>query len=230
MNSLLIIHSSARVDGSLTRRLLDHAQSRWLERNPASSVETLDLALHAPPFVDESWVKAAYVRADQRGGTLAAALRTSDQYIDLLQQAHAIVIGAPVYNFGIPARLKAFLEQVIRLGRTFEIRRENADPYVGLLANKPVLVAVAAGSELIEKNSPRAHLNFLEPHLSAVLRLVGLSDQTFVAVGGQQGDRLKLERKILEAQVQIDQWTSRVQAPPIAPHRSASTRARPGTT
>ncbi len=209
MKTLLILDSSARINRSITRHLTQRAAAGWLSGHPDRRVHRVDLGITPPPAIDESWIAAAYTRAPLRTSEMIAALRASDRYVDQLIEADAIVIGAPLYNFGMPAQLKAYLEQVVRIGRTFDFGPTREQPYVGLLANKPTLVATSSGSPRITHSAPGAEASFLEPQLLTTLRLMGITDVTFASLRGQQEDATHVARALAEAEHEVDAWLAR---------------------
>lgn len=210
MKTLLVINSSARLTRSITRQLTERAKTNWLATHPAGRVVALDVGLTPPPAVDEAWIAAAYTRPDQRPPGMTEVLRTSDRYIDLLVAADAIVIGAPIYNFGMPAQLKAFFEQVVRIGRTFDFGATRDSPYLGLLADKPVLIAVSSGSAGLEPSRGEFPLNYLEPHMRTILKLMGLTQVTFAYMAGQQAEPEILARALRRAGQAVDAWSGLV--------------------
>ncbi len=118
---------------------------------------------------------------------------------------HHIAPGAPIYNFGVPAQLKAWNDQVVRLGRTFAFEATSATPYQPLVNSKPVVVITAAGDGDIFPGGPLGHMNHLEPHLTTTLGFIGLTDLRFIRAGyGEyQDDRTK--RSLAKAEQEVDQ-------------------------
>ena len=107
----------------------------------------------------------------------------SETLIEELIEADAIVLGVPMYNFGMPAQLKAYFDEIVRVGRTFAFDADASEPYRPLLSSKPVVVIVSVGDGSLLPGGTLAHLNFLEPHLEAILAFIGLTDITFVRAG-----------------------------------------------
>src|SRR4051812_10832695 len=210
MKKLLVINSSARLTRSVTRKLTQRAEKNWLAHHLDGVVQHIDVGLTPPPAVDESWIAAAYSRPGARTAEMIATLRPSDIFIDQLIEADAIVIGAPIYNFGLPAQLKAFFEQIVRIGRTFDFGANTDSPYVGLLRDIPVLVVTSSGSSTMNPGGETFHLNFLEPHLMTILGLMGLTNVTFARMSGQQADPETLARAFVKAEQEVDAWLARI--------------------
>lgn len=174
--SLLHIDASPRGARSKSRQLGADYVAAWRSRHPDAAVVTRDLTQEPPPFVSEAWVEGAYAPAAQQSPAAQAAIAVSNRYVDELLAADQLVITTPIYNLSIPATLKAWIDQIVRAGRTFALRQGG---YEGLVKGKRVLVIVASGSDF-RPNTPGGAYNFLEPYLRAVLGFVGITDVQFV--------------------------------------------------
>jgi len=181
--ALLVLNTSARVTRSLTHQLTGRFARAWLARHPGAALVRRDFALSPPPAIDEAWIAAAFTPAGERTPAQRAVLALSETLIAEIEAATAIVVGAPLYNFGMPASLKAWFDQVVRVDRTFVITDDPAEPYRPLLAPKPVVVLTSAGSAAFQPGGEAAHLNFLEPHVRTLFEFIGLPEVTFVRVG-----------------------------------------------
>jgi Acyl carrier protein phosphodiesterase len=206
MKTLLVVHSSGRVTRSITRRLAHRFIRAWSAANPDGAVLERDVGLHPPPTVNEAWITAAFTPPDRRTPAMREALRESDALLDEIDRADAIVIGAPLYNFGMPAQLKAWFDQIIRVGRTFDMTGDPADPYRPLLPPKPVVVLVSAGDAAMLPGGSAFPLATLEPHLTTVLTFNGLADLTFIRVGDEEKPGESHERSIAAAEHEIDRY------------------------
>ena len=174
-HSILRLDASARRDGSVTRDLT----GRILARFPQADVTIRDLA-DGLPLIDASWVAANFTPEADRDAAQRAALALSDTLIAEVRAADTLVIGLPIYNFGVPATLKAWIDLIARAGVTF--RYTEAGPE-GLLTGKRAIVAVASGGT--ETGSP---LDFATGYLRHMLGFVGITDVSFVSA-----DRLALD-------------------------------------
>ena len=139
---LLRIDSSARSQtsdrssrGSHTRRLTERFTRRWLQQRPNDVLISRDVGQSPPHPVAEKWIGAAFTKPDQREPWMNEALAESDALINELIAADLVVAGVPMYNFGMPAQFKAYIDNVVRVGRTFGFDRSRPDdPYTPLLA------------------------------------------------------------------------------------------------
>lgn len=208
MKRLLIINSSGRITRSITRHLTKRFTERWQALNSGSEILVRDVGVHPPAPVDEAWIAAAFAGPENRGD--AGALALSDALIEEIMRADLIVLGVPMYNFGMPAQLKAYIDQIVRVGRTFAFSEDETNPYQGLVPRKPVVMITATGTGGYEAGGVFAHLNFLEPHLEAVFRFIGLTDITFIRVGFEELQNDRFKRSVASAEKEVDQVLERL--------------------
>ncbi|NKX43315.1 FMN-dependent NADH-azoreductase [Roseicyclus persicicus] len=187
--TLLRIDASARRSGSVSRDLTDRIVARF---GPDTSVVTRDLA-DGLPLIDEAWVTANFTPADPRTPEQRAALALSDTLVAELQAADTVVIGVPIYNFGVPAALKAWVDLVARAGVTF---RYSATGPVGLLTGKRAILVVASGG-----TAAGSELDFATGFLRHVLGFIGITEVDIVTA-----DRLMLdpEATLASAAAQVE--------------------------
>ncbi|NEQ23650.1 MAG: FMN-dependent NADH-azoreductase, partial [Microcoleus sp. SIO2G3] len=126
MAHLLHIDSSPRGERSHSRRLTREFIDAWMQAHPTDVVTYRDVGRNPAPHVDEPWIAAAYTPPAQRTPQLQEAIRISDQLVDEFLSADVYVIGVPMYNLSIPSTLKAYIDQIVRIGRTFEFTPEDA--------------------------------------------------------------------------------------------------------
>jgi len=210
MKSLLVINSSARVTRSITRHLTGRFVAGWKSRSPGTEIIDRDIGINPPAPTNEAWITAAFsdAAAENPGGF--PVLMQSETLIKELFRASAVVMGVPMYNFGMPAQMKAYVDQIVRVGRTFAFKPGADDPYIPLIPSKPVIVITSTGAGGYEPGGPFAHLNFLEPHLEGVLRFVGLSQIDFVRVGYEEFQDGRLKRAMAAAEATVDSLLDRL--------------------
>lgn len=170
---LLHVDSSAR-DSSVSRKLTARFAEEWKKNHPEGEVIYRDLSTTALPQITDDW-GATYVDESSLTPAQRSYLSTSDNLIEELQVADTVVIGAPMYNFSISALLKAWIDQIVRKGKTVNFGPEGSR---GLLKGKEVVVITSRGGSY-ENGSPTAALDFQEPYLRAILGFIGL-DVTFI--------------------------------------------------
>jgi FMN-dependent NADH-azoreductase len=191
--NILRIDSSARRDDSETRALND-AFIRRIGATAETTVKHRDLAADPPNFVNETWVGANFTDPDARSATQVAELAASDTLVAELQAADIIVIGAPIYNFFIPAVLKAWIDMVARVGVTFRYGDNGPE---GLLKNKQVYVMIAHGPGGTSIGSAQ---DFATPYLRHLLSFIGLHDVVFVSAAEVKEDSHRLDAAVLSTQ------------------------------
>ncbi len=184
--NILRIDSSARRDGSETRALTDEFISR-IGATADTTVIHRDLAVDAPDFVNETWVGAAFIDPNARSDRQAAALVASDALVAELETADVIVIGAPIYNFSIPAVLKAWIDMVARARVTF---LHTEDGPVGLLKNKRAFVMISHGPDGTTIGSAT---DFATPYLRHLLGFIGIHDVEFISATEVNEDSRRLD-------------------------------------
>jgi FMN-dependent NADH-azoreductase len=205
MNSLLVINSSGRFTRSITRRLTARFVAGWKSRNPRTKVMTRDVGLNPPPPVNEAWIAAAFAEDPDHAASASTSLALSETLIAEVITAEAIVLGVPMYNFGLPAQLKAYFDQIVRVGRTFAFDAEATEPYRPLLSSRPVVAITSVGDGALLPGGALAHLNFLEPHLETILAFIGLTDITFVRASYNEYQDDRAKRSLVAAEASIDQ-------------------------
>jgi FMN-dependent NADH-azoreductase len=176
---LLQIDSSVR-SNSVTRQLTAKFVEEWKKNHPAGEVTQRDLATSMLPHITDDW-GGTHLEPSQMTPAQRNYLSTSDRLIEELQAADIIVIGAPMYNFTIASPLKAWIDQIVRIGKTFGYGASGAR---GLLGNKKVIVVTARGGAY-EKGTPGEKFDFQEPYLRHILGFIGLTDVTFIHAENQ---------------------------------------------
>lgn len=173
--TILRIDSSSRQAGSVSRALADQYLSGREER-----IVLRDVGLRPLPVITADWMNANWTASDKRSVEQTEILQQSDMLISELEEAEEIVISVPIYNFGVPAALKAWIDLICRAGRTFQY---TADGPQGLLRGKTAMIFLASGGTKFE--SP---IDFCGPYLRHVLSFVGIEDVTCVAADALMGD------------------------------------------
>ena len=186
--TILHVDSSARREGSVTRDL----SARITSRLEAAEVIRRDLATPLPQL-SEDWVNANFTPADQRSAEQQAVLAQSDALVEELQRADTIVIGTPVYNFTVPAALKAWIDLVARAGVTF---RYTEDGPIGLLEGKRAIIALASGG-----TPAGSEIDFATTYLRHVLGFIGITEVEVVAADAMARDA---DAALTKANGQID--------------------------
>lgn len=191
-HTILEVNASARHNGSVSRQLVSEVvqslrtseSSRIIHRDVASGIAV----------VNDDWVAANLTPKEERSDQHVSALQTSDALIEEVRQADVLVIGVPIYNFGIPASLKAWIDQICRAGETFSYT-ENGP--VGLLEGKRAIVVITSGGV-----GSGTELDFATNYMKHVLGFIGIDDVEIIAA-----DRLMFdgEAKLTAVRKSIEQ-------------------------
>jgi FMN-dependent NADH-azoreductase len=176
---LLQIDSSCR-SSSVTRQLTAKFVEEWKRNHPDGEVIKRDLATTMLPHITDDW-GGTHLEPSQLTPAQRNYLSTSDHLIEELEAADTIIIGAPMYNVAIPSPLKAWIDQIVRIGKTFGYGSSGAR---GLLGDKKVIVVTARGGAY-EKGTPAEKVDFQEPYLRHIFGFIGLSDVTFIHAENQ---------------------------------------------
>lgn len=203
METLLVINSSGRRTRSITRRLTSRFIEEWRAAHPNGEVIERDVTATPPPVVTENWVAGAFGDPASLTPEQRAALAPSDEIIAEVKRADAIVIGSPIYNFGMPAQLKAWIDQLVRAGVTFGFDPSQDPAYQPLLESKPVTVIVSAGDGAMHPGGALWSMNHFEPHLQTVLGFIGLPDIEFIRVGYDEYQDERLKNSLATAEQRV---------------------------
>jgi len=179
MATLLQIDSSGLSDTSITRRLSAHYAAKWKEANPDGKIIQRNLSETNVPFATEALIFAMNTAPDKLTSSQKLLLSLPDELMKELLEAETYVIGAPMYNFSIPAILKAYIDAIVRPGLTFSY--DGGTPK-GLLKNKKVIVVTASGGDYSQ--APMKNMDFVEPYLKTIFGFIGITDVTFVKAHG----------------------------------------------
>jgi FMN-dependent NADH-azoreductase len=188
---VLRVDSSARAENSTTRKLTESLLSHLSEKQELDI--TLRNVAEGLPFVSPDWVGANFTDPADRNAEQQKTLAQSDALIAEVQSADILVIGVPVYNFGVPAALKAWIDMIARARETFKYT-ENGP--VGLLSGKKAYLIVASGGTEVESG-----IDYATPYMKHVLGFIGVTDVTVIAAGQQMMDEKASEKaeKSIEA-------------------------------
>ena len=186
-STLLHIDVSARINHSISRSLSSKFIETWVKARPQDKVIRRDIGQHPPSFVTEKWIAASFTPKDQRTPTQLGTLAESDELIAELKAADILVLGTPMYNYGMPAALKAWVDQVIRVNETFSFDLDRGDWPLEPILKRKILVGLTSKGEFgFGPGGMRQHMNFLDGHLEALAHYLGLEERHFIHVEYQE--------------------------------------------
>ncbi len=177
MPTLLAIQSSPRGDYSVSRKLTAKFIEDWKAQHQGGTVVERDLMKTDLPFVDLPWIAGAYTPAEQHSPEIKKAISVSNNLIAELMSVDHIVIGTSMYNFSIPANLKAYIDHIVRVNVTF------TPQYEGLVKGKKASIILASGG-VYTPGSQAEGYNVAVSYLKQILGFIGITDVTDVLVGG----------------------------------------------
>ncbi|WP_353065980.1 NAD(P)H-dependent oxidoreductase [Tunturibacter psychrotolerans] len=180
MPTLLVVNSSPFSETSVSRGLTSEFVENWKKANPTGKVIIRDLAASNLKTIDAAWVGAAYTPKDARSAEQTEALVLSATLLAELRAADEYVLGVPMHNFGVPAVLKLWIDQIARVGETFSYA---SGAPKGLLIGKRATFLVATGGAY-DAGTQMASFNHVEPYLRDVFGFLGVTDTTFLSAGG----------------------------------------------
>ena len=197
MSRVLVIESSARQQGSVSRELTRQFIGNWQAAHPADQIQIRDLAVEPVPHLDATLLGGWMTPSEQQNDAEKAALARSNQLTDELLAADVLVLAAPMYNFAIPSTLKAWLDHVLRAGVTFKYTETGPQ---GLLTGKRAYVLTARGG--IYAGSGMDHQ---EPYLRQALAFIGIHDVQFIHAEGLNMGAEFSEQGLAKAREQLAQ-------------------------
>ena len=179
MPTLLNIQSSPRGSESISRTLSGQFVAQWEKNHPGGRVVLRDLTESHLPFVTVPWIHAIFLPAEQRTPEMRLALAASDELIAELFSADHILIGTPMYNFTVPANLKAWIDQVVRPRATHSGPPERK----GLVTGKRCTIIIASGGTY-DQGLPAAASDHESGYLKRILGFIGITDIEIIRAGG----------------------------------------------
>ena len=177
MPTLLAIESSPRGDNSVSRKLTTKFTDDWKTQHTGGRVIVRDLMKTNLPFIDLPWILGAYTPAEQHSPEIKEAIAISDDLIAELMAADHIVVGTSMYNFSVPAVLKAYIDHIVRVGVTF------SPSYEGLVKGKKLTIILASGG-VYTPGAPGEGYNVAVSYLKQIFGFIGVTDVSEVLAGG----------------------------------------------
>jgi len=222
MATILHIDASARPGrsdqdrfGSHTRRLTARFVGRWAAARPDDRIIYRDVGQTPPQPVTGRWIHAAFTKPEQREPWMHVVLAESDALVDELIGADVIVAGVPMYNFGPPAQFKAYIDNIVRVGRTFGFDRSRpGDPYWPLLSEhgKRLVILSSRGDYGYGEGERIEHLNHVEASIRTAFRYLGITAFESIAVEYDEFADERLQASLARAESEIDALVERLVA------------------
>jgi len=176
MSTILVITASPRGERSVSRTLTTGFAGQLAKHHPQDTILLRDIGHHPVPHVTEPWVVGAFAPAEAQTAESKAAIAVSDQLVEEFLSADRYIFGVPMYNLNIPSTFKAYIDQIVRAGKTFAV---GPNGYEGLVKGKKALFITSSGGSYLS-GSPYAAYNFQEPYLRAIFGFIGVTEVQFV--------------------------------------------------
>jgi FMN-dependent NADH-azoreductase len=200
MKNILFVQISPRGLESYSQQVAQSIVDEFKKRDPGTQVVVRDLARNPPPHVGSAFVSGLWIPSEKRTKLQAIALAHSDALIDELAAADVVVLAVPMYNFGLPSTLKAWIDHVVRGGRTFAYSKNGPE---GLLKGKRAILVLARGG--VYSEGPAKPLDFQEPYLRSILGFIGITDIEVVRVEGISVSAIGAEKAMASAMEQSNE-------------------------
>lgn len=194
MSTILVITASPRGERSVSRALTTSFANLLAQNHPQDTILLRDLGHQPVPHVTEPWVVGAFAPSEAQTPESKAAIAVSDQLVDEFLAADKFIFGVPMYNFSIPSTLKAYIDQIVRAGKTFAV---GPNGYEGLVKDKKALFITSSGGSY-HAGTPFGSYNHQEPYLRAIFGFIGVTEVQFVGADslnqGEDAARLSREK------------------------------------
>ncbi|WP_422020728.1 FMN-dependent NADH-azoreductase [Pyruvatibacter mobilis] len=187
MTTILRLDASARKSRSLTRTLSTSFIDQWREADPTARIIERDVGTNPPSLITEDWIAAVFADPEELSPEQQALVAESDQLIGEIEAADIIAIATPMYNYGMPAHLKAWVDQVVRINRTFTFDLARGDkPLQPILSGKTLVMLTSWGEFGFGPGEVNAHANHLTTHLETVSKYLGVDDIHHIGIEYQE--------------------------------------------
>ena len=212
MPKLLHIDSSARSGlsqttpyGSHTRYLTALFVEQWCQLNPTTQIIYRDVGVQPPAPVTGEWIHAAFTPENAREDWMRETLAASDVLIDEILAADVIVAGVPMYNFGPPAQFKAYIDNIVRVGKTFGFdRTRSGEPYWPLLnQGKRLVILSSRGDYGYDAGQPSAYRNHVESSIQSAFGYIGITDVRGTAIEYDEFSDERLAQSVAHATAEV---------------------------
>ncbi len=182
MSKMLHIDASVRAainpnpnHNSISKNIANRLVSSWKKQRPIDEYIYRDVGMNPPPLITQDWIDAVFTPEDKRTQAQCDVLSISDQLIAEISSSDIILISSPMYNYGMPAQLKAWFDQIIRMNKTFDFDLARGDfPLKPILSGKILIIITSSGEFGFEKDGIRHNMNHLAPHLRTLSKYLGV--------------------------------------------------------
>jgi len=184
MSKMLHIDASVRAainpnpnHNSISKNIASRLVNLWKNKRPMDEYIYRDVGMNPPPFITQDWIDAVFTPENKRTKAQCDVLSISDQLIAEVSSSDIILISSPIYNYGMPAQLKAWFDQIIRINKIFDFDLARGDfPLQPLLSGKILIIITSSGEFGFEKDGIRQNMSHLVPHLRTLSKYLGVEE------------------------------------------------------
>lgn len=210
MKTLLILNSSSKKEGSISRSLTSIFVDEWMRLYPDDIIMYRDIHQSQIPHISAQWIEAAFKPIEQRSAADISQLELSNKLVDELIAADIVVLGTPMYNWSIPSCLKAYLDHIVRINLTILLNEGDAEtPVKGLLQNKQAFLCLSRGGLGYDNGEKFASTNFQSSYLKHIFHLIGFHTVSEIAINGTSHSEIAISTKQNEATKKIKEIISK---------------------
>ncbi|MEN5058940.1 FMN-dependent NADH-azoreductase [Sphingobacterium kitahiroshimense] len=185
MKKILVLNTSPKKEDSLSRQLTQLFISEWLSKRPDDIVCYRDIVETGIPHLSELWISAALKPIELRSPEERDELILSDILVQEIETADIIVLGTPMYNWSIPSALKAYIDHIVRVGRTIALDENNIEnPVTGLLRDKQIYLCLVRGGVGYQKGERFATMDFQRSYLKTIFNVMGIDKVAEMIING----------------------------------------------
>lgn len=200
MTTVLKVEASARRIRSLSRELTRNFLDSWVQEGQALKIIERDVGLTPPDAISEDWIAAVFTPYEDRRAEQHELLALSDTMIEEIKRSDVIVISTPMYNYGMPAALKAWFDQVIRVNETFSFDLGRGDrPLEPILSGKTLVILTSCGEFGFEQGGLNEGAGHLVPHIVTASKYLGVETWHHIGVEYQEFGDERHEKSKREA-------------------------------
>lgn len=213
MPTLLHIDASVRAAtndnpsyDSISKNIAQHFVRSLQDNNAIGEYIYRDVGINPPSFITQAWIESVFTPASKQTAEQRALLAESDQIINEVALADTIVISTPMYNYGMPAQLKAWFDQIVRINKTFDFDLDRGDfPLQPLLSGKRLVIITSTGEFGFEQGGVREHMSHLVPHLRTLSKYLGVEHIDEIASEYQEFNDDRHQQSVTKAYIKAEQ-------------------------
>jgi len=196
---------------SISKTLSGHFMDKWMTSNAEDEIIHRDIGLNPPEYISQDWIAAVFTPDEVKTDEQRALLALSDTLINEVDQADIIVISSPMYNYGMPAALKSWFDQVVRIGKTFTFDLARGDfPIEPIMSGKKLVLISSSGEFGFEIGGIREKMNHLGPHVKTASKYLGVEEFYEIKSEYQEFADERHEKSLKDAYRGIDELVTQL--------------------